>query len=43
MISSVPHVLLLCIVSLAAANKNLIEITDENWRDLLKGEWMVEL
>lgn len=42
MISSVSHVLLLCIVSLAAANKNLIEITDENWRDLLKGEWMVE-
>ena len=38
--------LLVCAVLscyLSATDAHLIKITEDNWRDLLEGEWMVEL
>lgn len=36
-------VLLAVIGSAAAASKNLVTLQEENWTQLLKGEWMLEL
>lgn len=30
-------------ISLCAKSKNLISLHEENWRNVLKGEWMIEL
>jgi hypothetical protein len=27
----------------AAKSKNLLTLNEENWRDILEGEWMIEL
>lgn len=51
MVSWSVHCLAICIISIsissrsvdaASRSKHLIHVTEENWRDILTGEWMIE-
>ena len=39
----IPLVLVTFSACLAKKKKNLVNVNEENWKDLLNGEWMVEL